>query len=239
LRNKLALAVIAVLSLIAAPSLFAWTVTVSTYKSISGVDYAQSAGSMYFKLCNTTNGYCYQSLSEGNGVGWTDAPEGTYYAYIWDGAGNWGSTDIPNGGWSETWTVYATPYGQYISLSAYPRPLMPGLVAPCNYCGVGQGNFDLVWTNGLDNTRTAANWTVTYDIWDSATPVGWQQGTEHLAITDAPCNPDAQGNCHWYVDYLDYSPGCQYTWRIVVKINFGNGQVYTTSGPSWHLHQNY
>jgi hypothetical protein len=225
--------------LIAAPSLFAWTVTVSTYKSIAGVDYAQAAGSMYFKLCNINTGYCYQSLSEGNGVGWTDAPEGTYHAYIWDGAYNWGSTDIPNGGDSETWTVYATPYGQYINLSAYPRPLMPNLVSPCNYCAVGAGNFDLVWTNGLDATRTASNWPVTYDIWDSTTLPGYPQQPEWLAVTDAPCNPDAQGHCHYYVDSgLGSCPGCQYTWRIVVKINFGNGQVYTTSGPSWHLHQN-
>jgi hypothetical protein len=226
---------IILVSILALPMSAQYIVSVYTYHSVSGVDYAQIAPYMRIKLHNVQYGTDWWGSSDAYGAATISAPSGWYQAYVWDPYYyQWGSTDQPD---PNQYYVYATPYQQVINLSAFPRPYAPNLVGPCNYCGVGQGNFDLVWTNGLDAARTAGNWTVTYDIWDSATPVGWQTQPEHLAITDAPCNPDAQGNCHWYVDYLDYSPGCQYTWRIVVKINFGGGVIYTTSGPSWHLHQ--
>lgn len=215
----------------------AYVVTVYTYHSVAGVDYAEIAPSMRIKLCNASTGACYWGISDAYGRAWIDAPQGWYNAYTWDPYYyQWGSQDQPD---PNQYYVYPILYTQVINLSAFPRPLAPNLVAPCNYCGVGQGNFDLVWTSGLDADRIAPNWTVTYGIWTSATPVGWPQGQEWEAVPNAPCNPDAYGRCHWYVDYLNYEPGCQYTWRIVVKINFGGGVIYETSGPQWHLHQNY
>ncbi|HEV7240028.1 MAG TPA: hypothetical protein VGQ36_12385 [Thermoanaerobaculia bacterium] len=227
----------AVLSLFAVPRAFAYAVQVYTFKSIAGVDYAQSAGGLRVKLCHATTGACSFNTTDPSGFANIIVNQsGDYYAYVWDSSQyEWGSSDQPD---PNTYYVFPS-FQQSIGLSALPRPLEPNLVAPCNGCGVGQGNFDLVWTNGLDYARTASNWPVTYDIYTSATPVGWPQGQEGLAISDAPCNPDAQGRCHWYVDFLESMPGCQYTWRIVVKINFGGGVIYETSGPQWHLHQNY
>jgi len=226
---------IAVASILALPLSAQYTVTVETFHSVSGVEYAQYAGSMRINLHNVSTGADYWGISDPYGISHISAAAGTYQAYLWDPYYyQWGSSEQPD---PDTYTVWATPYEQVIQLSAFPRPFAPDLVAPCNYCGVPQGNFDLIWTSGLDAARTASNWTVTYE--DSATPVGWPQGQEWLAVPDAPCNPDAQGRCHWYVDTLNYEPGAEYTWRIVVKINFGGGIVYKTSGPVWHCHQNY
>jgi hypothetical protein len=210
-------------------------VTVQTFHSVSGVDYAEVGRSMRIKLHNVSTGGDYWGISDQNGISYIGAPAGDYQAYLWDPYQYlWGSSEQPD---PNLYHVYATRYQQFIQLTAFPRPLAPNLVAPCNYCGVPQGNFDLVWTNGLDAARTAPNWTVTYEIWDSATPVGWPQGQEWLAVPDAPCNPDGQGQCHYHVGMLNYEPGAEYTWRIVVKINYGGGIVYKTSGPVWHCHQ--
>lgn len=228
---------LALLSLFIVTPAFAYSVQVYTFKSIAGVDYAENVNGMRVKLCHVTTGACHYGMSEVWGYANIIVTQaGYYYAYIWDPYYyEWGSSEQPDPDTYYVWPMYQ----QYISLSAFPRPLEPTLVAPCNGCWVGQGDFDLVWTSGLDEDRTAPNWTVTYEIWTSATPVGWPQGQEWMPISDAPCNPDAQGNCHWYVDYLELMPGCHYTWRIVVKINFGGGVVYKTSGPQWHLYQRY
>src|SRR6476660_5768617 len=217
--------------------LSAQIVTVQTFHSVSGVDYAEIGRSMRIKLHNVSTGGDYWGTSDSYGVSRIGAPAGYYQAYLWDGSYQylWGSSEQPD---PNQYYVCATPYQQVIELPAFPRPLAPNLGSPCNYCGVPQGNFDLIWTSGLDAARTAPNWAVTYEIWDSATPVGWPQGQEWLAVPDAPCNPDGQGRCHYHVDMLDYQPGAQYTWRIVVKINYGGGIVYKTSGPVWHCHQN-
>jgi len=233
MHRKLAIAFTAALILAVAPGAFAWQVTCNSYKSVAGADYARTAPYMSFKFCNTSSGACYWGNTGGFASGVFDAPEGTYNGFIWDPYYyQWGSTDLAVG----QFTIFATPYGQVISLSAYPRPFAPTLVEPCNYCGVPNANFNLKWTDGLDADRRAANWPVTYDIWASETPNGWPTQPEHLTIADAPCNPDTNGKCTWWVDQLTPESGRQYTWRIVVKINFGQS-IYTTSGPSWHLHQ--
>lgn len=226
----------AVLCLAAIPA-FAYTVYVDTFQSVAGVDYARIAPNMRVKLCRVANGVCSYGISNAQGranIVLTHA--GDYWAYIYNTNGTWGSTDTPD---PDTYYFFSTQMQQGIGLSALPRPFQPTLVSPCNNCGVPSGNFYLSWTNGLDWERTAANWPVTYEIWTSSTPVGWPQGAEWLAVPDAPCNPDAQGRCRWYVEYIADEPGAEYTWRIVVKINFGGGIVYKTSGPTWRIHQNY
>ncbi len=233
--NRRTLFLILALFALALPMSAQYLVTVQTYHSVSGVDYAQVAPSMRIRLHSVSTGYDYWGTSDPWGIARISAPSGWYQAYLWDQYYyQWGSTDQPD---PNQYYVYPTFNDQVIRLTAFPRPYAPTLWSPCDGCGVGPGNFDLVWTNGLDAARIAPNWTVTYELWDSATPVGWPQGQEWLAVPDAPCNPDAQGRCHYHVGPLDYQPGCQYTWRIVVKINFGGGIVYKTSGPTWHLHQ--
>ncbi|HEV8435462.1 MAG TPA: hypothetical protein VGR95_18785 [Thermoanaerobaculia bacterium] len=228
---------IAAVFVLAVPLSAQYLVTVQTYHSVSGSDWAALGPYMSVKLHNVSTGANYPGYTDASGIATISAAAGTYQVYVWDPSYNyyWGSIDTPQPG---TYTVYATPYTQVLKFSAFPRPYAPNLVSPCNYCAVGPGNFDLVWTNGLDAARTASNWPVTYEIWDSTTLPGDPQQPEWLAVSDAPCNPDASGNCHFHVDSgLGYCPGCQYTWRIVVKINFGGGFIYKTSGPSWHLHQ--
>jgi hypothetical protein len=224
----------AVMCLISMPAL-AYTVTVYTFHSVAGVDYARNAPNTRVRLCEVANGSCSSGISDATGrsnVIVTRA--GYYYAYIYDTNGRWGSTETPD---PNQYYVYPIFSEQVIRLSAFPRPFAPTLVSPCNGCGVPRGNFNLSWTSGLDWERTASNWPVTYEIWTSATPPGWAQGAEGLGVADAPCNPDAQGRCRWYVDYLDAPVGTRYTWRIVVKINFGGGIIYKTSGPKWTLYQ--
>lgn len=230
MRSRLLFLLVAA-CLLAAPS-YGWMVTIQTYHSVSGVDYAEVAGSVYVKLCAGTS--CYQSMSEGNGVGWIGVPTpGWYWVYAWQSSGLWGSTTQP---FPNQYYVYASN-NQVMRISIFPRPLRPGLVSPCDYCGVGAGNFYLSWTNGLDAARIAPNWTVTYDLWDSSTPPGWPPGEEWLAVPDMPCNPDAAGHCRYWVGPLPYEPGTQYTWRIVAKINFGGGVIYDTTSYTFHLHQ--
>lgn len=228
---------IAAAFILALPLSAQYPVTVETYHSVSGADQAEVGPSMRIQLHNVSTGADYWGISDAYGIATISAANGTYQAYLWDPYYyQWGSTDQPD---PNTYTVYPIYTGQTIKLSAFPRPFAPNLVSPCNYCAVGAGNFDLVWTSGIDAARTASNWPVTYEIWDSTTLPGYPQQPEWMAVSDAPCNADGQGNCHYYVDSgLGSCPGCQYTWRIVVKINFGGGIVYKTSGPSWHLHQN-
>jgi hypothetical protein len=227
--------ILGVLLALAATAAFAqYPVTIYSYYSVAGVDYARNAYYMNVKLCHVETGACTSGNTGGFGSVRLSARAGMHYAYIW--STNWGSSTQPDPDTYEVFPIYS-PQG--IGLSAFPRPYAPNLVSPCNYCQVGQGDFDLVWTNGLDADRKSPNWPVTYEIWTSSTPVGWPQGQEWLAVPDAPCNPDAKGNCHWYVDHLVYEPGAKYTWRIVVKINFGGGIIYKTSGPKWNLQQRY
>lgn len=222
---------------VAAVPAFGYTVFVDTYKSIAGVDYAQIAPNMRVKLCRVTTGLCTSGISGSTGRATVVLTHpGAYYAYIYDVNGTWGSTETPD---PNQYSFLDTQQSQGIGLSAFPRPFAPALAAPCNNCYVPSGNFYLSWTNGLDWQRTASNWPVTYEIWTSSTPVGYPQGQEGLAVPDAPCNPDAQGRCRWYVGFIADEPGARYTWRIVVKINFGGGVVYKTSGPKWYITQQY
>jgi len=242
---RFSIAILAVLASLAfiVPAATAGTIDLYGFRTVAGQEYYDAASYFSFKVCKTgqTTG-CYQgqlgytgefypvSVSE---AGWYDIY--MYRDYGWCCDGVWGSNDQPIAGGP----FYVPSQFTSISMSVPPRPLVPDLVSPCNYCGVPQGNFYLSWTSGLDAQRTAPNWPVTYEIWTSSTPVGWPQGQEWLAVPDAPCNPDAYGRCRWYVDTLSYEPGAQYTWRIVVKMDVGGGVVYRTSGPTWHLHQNY
>jgi hypothetical protein len=228
-----------------------WAVTVSAgstdiyaFKMVAGQTTSQPADYFSVKLCRAgtqtcTFGGTTDSFGHGN-VYISPSFPGQYDLYLYRNygaqyGGEWGSQTQPIAGGS-----FYIPTG-FTSITVWvpPRPLAPGLVSPCAYCGVPSGNFYLSWTSGLDSTRTAANWPVTYEIWTSSTPVGWPQGQEWLAVPDAPCNPDAQGRCRWYVDYIADEPGAQYTWRIVVKLNIGGGLIYKTSGQTWHIHQNY
>jgi hypothetical protein len=215
---------------------WAYTVSVYTYDSVAGVDYARVHSNINVKLCRVGGASCSYGISAFGKATVSVTQEGYYHAYIYDGSGKWGSTDTPD---PNLYYVYPILTEQVIRLSAFPRPLQPGLVSPCSGCLVPPGNFYLSWTNGLDWERTAPNWPVTYEIWTSSQPVGSPQGPEWLAVPDAPCNPDANGRCRWYVDFLVTEPGAKYTWRIVVKINFGGGIVYKTSGPNWTLYQRY
>jgi hypothetical protein len=81
--------------------------------------------------------------------------DGWYYAYVWDSHYEWGSIDTPD---PNQYYVYPIIGQQIINLSALPRPLQPGLVAPCNGCLVGLGNFYLKWTDGLDADRRSPSW---------------------------------------------------------------------------------
>ena len=227
----------AFLFFLSAPA-FAWSVTVYTYQSVAGRDYARIGPRMKVKLCHVTYGTCHSGTSDLYGrVPLAVTREGYYYAYIWDPYDyEWGSIDTPD---PNQYYVYPMYTEQVINLSAFPRPLQPGLVSPCNNCWVGLGNFYLVWTDGLDADRRASNWPVTYEIWTSTTLPGQPQAEDYMAVADAPCNPDSRGNCRWYVDYLASCQNCKYTWRIVVKQNFGGGIVYKTSGPKWYLYQMY
>ena len=234
-RTLFVVFLIAALSLVALPMSAQYLVTVQTYHSVSGVDYAEVAPSMRVKLHNINTGYDYYGTSDPYGIARISADAGTYQAYIWDEYYyQWGSTDTPD---PNPYTVYATFNDQVIRLSAFPRPFAPGLFSPCDGCYVGAGYFDLVWTSGIDAARTASNWPVSYELWDSTTLPGYPQQAEWEAISDMPCNPDSAGRCVYHVGYLDTCHGCMYTWRIVVKIDFGGGIVYKTSGPSWKLYQ--
>ena len=240
------ISLIAVLA-VAAVAPAAWsqqTVDLYGFKTVAGVEYAQSAAYFTFKFCKVGSAVCNQGTlgSTGNATFTVTQGAGQYnlflyrnYGYTWNG-GEWGSLDIPIAGGSFTvGTSWQYPYS--ISASVPPRPLPPTLVSPCNGCQVPSSNFYLKWTNGLDADRSTSAWPVTYDIWASETPVGWSTQPEHLTVADAPCNPDANGNCQWWVNALVAEPGRRYTWRIVVKLNVGGGVVYTTSGPSWSIHQ--
>lgn len=195
-------------------------------KTIAGYEFSQRAAYFSVKLCRTGTQICtYGSPTDSYGKSNVDIGSsfaGAYDLYVYknygaQSGGEWGSQTQPFGG-----GAFNIPQGfTSINVSVPPRPLAPKLVSPCNDCGVPTGNFYLSWTNGLDSQRIAPNWPVTYEIWTSATPVGWPQGQEWLAVPDAPCNPDSQGRCRFYVDYLDPYPGAQYTWRIVVKMNVG------------------
>lgn len=244
MNRKFALFGVFLLTLACAATVSAGSVDIWAFKTVAGVEYSQRAAYFSVRLCRTGTQTCTYGVptdSYGHGnvfispsfAGWYDL-----YLYKDYGAkygGEWGSQTQAIGG-----GAFYIPQGfTSITVSVPPRPLAPTLVSPCNYCGVPSGNFYLSWTSGLDSQRTASNWPVTYEIWTSSTPVGWPQGQEWLAVPDAPCNPDSQGRCRWYVDYIADEPGAQYTWRIVVKLNVGGGIVYRTSGPTWRIHQNY
>ena len=243
MNRKFAASGVFVISLLWAATLSAGSVDIWAYKTVAGQEYSQKAAYFSVKLCRTgtqscTYGGTTDSFGKGNVfisptfAGWYDL-----YLYKDYGAsfgGEWGSQTAGIAG-----GAFYIPQGfTSITVSVPPRPLAPGLVSPCYGCGVPPGNFYLSWTSGLDAQRTSPVWPVTYEIWTSSTPVGWPQGQESLAVADAPCNPDAQGRCRWYVDSLAIEPGAQYTWRIVVKLNVGGGLVYRTSGSTWKLHQN-
>jgi len=244
MSRKFASLAVFLLSLLWAGTVFAGSVDVYAFKMISGQTSSQPAAYFQIRMCRTGTQTCTYGVNTdpyGHGNVYI-SPEfaGYYDLYLYKdyGAnygGEWGDWSQPIAG-----GAFYIPAGN-TSLTVWvpPRPLVPGLVSPCNYCGVPAGNFNLSWTSGLDAQRTAPNWPVTYEIWTSSTPVGWPQGQEWMAVSDAPCNPDAYGRCVWYVDYLATEPGAQYTWRIVAKMNIGGGLYYKTSSPTWHLHQNY
>lgn len=235
---------VVLLMLSGAATVSAGDVDIYAFKTVAGQEYAEAAGWFSVRLCRTGTQTCtYGGTTDGNGKGdiyISPSFAGYYDLYLYNDygqkyGGEWGSETEPIGG-----GPFYIPTGfTSISVSVPPRPLAPTLVSPCNYCGVPSGDFYLSWTSGIDADRTYSGWPVTYEIWTSSTPVGWPQGQEWLAVPDAPCNPDSQGRCRWYVDYIADEPGAQYTWRIVVKLPVGGGQVYKTSGPTWHLHQYY
>ena len=238
LRSFLMLAVCLAL---AVPAAHAGTIDLYGFRTVAGQEYYDAASYFSFKVCKSgqTTG-CYQGQLGYTGnfypvyvseAGWYDIY--MYRDYGWCCDGVWGSNDVPIAGGP----FYVPSQFTSISMSVPPRPNAPTLVEPCNYCYVPSANFNLKWTDGLDAQRRSPNWPVTYDIWASETPVGWPEQPEHLVIPDAPCNPDANGHCTWWVDQLIVESGRRYTWRIVVKLNVGGGVVYTTSGPSWHITQ--
>lgn len=239
IRNLLFLATL--MFILGASTVFAGTAEVWAYKSIAGQEFAAVADHFSLKMCRTGTLSCYNTPGTGpNGrqtVTIGAGQSGWYDMYLYRNygsfGGQWGSQTqpIPGG-------AFYIPEGfTSITVSVAPRPLAPGLVAPCNYCSVPPGNFYLKWTDGLDASRRSPSWPVTYEIWGSTTPVGWPTQPERLLIPDAPCNPDANGNCQWYIDVLDPEPGRRHTWRIVVKLHIGGGAIYTTSGPKWNLVQ--
>ncbi|HYO76073.1 MAG TPA: hypothetical protein VE010_06380 [Thermoanaerobaculia bacterium] len=214
------------------------TVHLYGFKTISGQPLAAPAAGVTVKFCDAASNWCGQTELDGYGFVTTGLPyAGNYYIYLYGNyynaanGGEWGSLTQPLAGG----TFYVPNGSTSITVSTPPRPLPPTLISPCNHCYVPSSNFYLRWTNGLDAQRQ--NYPVTYDIWASETPVGWAQQPEHVAVADAPCNPDAQGNCRWYVDALIPEPGRTYTWRIVVKLHVGNNIIFTTSGPSWRITQ--
>jgi hypothetical protein len=231
-----------VVALFSVRGVFAGSVDIWAFKTVAGTEYSARAAYFSVKLCRTGTQICtYGGTTDTYGKGTVNIGpsfSGWYDLYLYKNygvnyGGEWGSQNQPLPG-----GAFYIPEGfTSITVSVAPRPLPPGLVAPCNYCSVYPGNFYLKWTDGLDGSRRTPVWPVTYEIWGSTTPVGWPTQPERLLIPDAPCNPDAQGKCRWYIDALDPESGRRHTWRIVVKLWIGGNVVYTTSGPSWNLVQ--
>src|SRR4051812_31298375 len=74
-----------------------YIVTVQTFHSVSGVDYAEIGTSMRIKLHNVSTGGDYWGISGYNGISYIGAPAGYYQAYLWDGSYQylWGSSEQP------------------------------------------------------------------------------------------------------------------------------------------------
>lgn len=217
------------------------TVTVNTNYWTGTSPYAQTGAYFYSKLCNRTTGYCNQQPS--NSLGWADytsLPPGSYNGFVWHGT-DYGSEAVPIG----MYTIYDSPPNaqhQYMTFVAYPRPLVPTLQS-CNYVGActypAMTPFDLLWSNAQDAARTAAGWTMTYDILTATKPAGGTWGPMLVTVPDAPCNPNSAGKCRWHVDGLAaIAGGAEYQWKIRAKLSFsGETYIYTTDSGIGHAYQ--
>ena len=181
---------------------------------------------------STVGGYSYWEFDQS---AW--AYNSIYYIYVWSDADHYGSSTVPT-----TWV--STPFGPsgtpschqphgascgVVGVYAYPQPAP--LPVSAIYPTDGQQNapqaFTLKFTTGKDSARN--NWTATYDVY--AHGMGAPEDT--LEASNAPCNPDASGNCQLTIPSV--LSNSYIFWHVVAKFpsDFYQGAYLTTSSPQF------
>jgi len=231
--------VAALLGLVAVPS-FAVTVGGIAWMRASYNRYYYPGAGQKVKFCvdDSTGsgargeGECYTTSTASNSTYLISVPGNrVYWVFSWNDPYYWGSTTTP------AWMNSSSPATR-ILVGAYnigladiysePRPFPSSAVYPANGAQNVPLVFTLKWTNGLDAGRIWPGvWSTTYDIYAYG-----EGGSELKVLADIPCNPDASGNCTYYINNV--VPNWLYFWRVVAKLRVTPlDRVFEQSSPTF------
>lgn len=203
---------------------YAYATTYVKFCVDDGVHGVYGTGQCYTTTAGPSSNYSPYSIAV--------ADNQYYYFFVWSDSADFGSStspawSAPNG--TAIIRVYVPSYGVPYPFEVYadPRPHAPTAVNPSNGAtNVNAQSFTLTWSSGIDSLRNwPGTWPITYDIYGHG-----EGGTDILEVANAPCNPDASGNCTYPITNL--VPNTHYYWHVVAKLNTGllsYNQYYTTS----------
>ena len=159
------------------------------------------------------------------------APSSLYYIYAWSDADHYGSSTVPVY-WLETesadcYQPAGTPCGSArVYVYPQPAPLPVSAVYPADGQQNAPQSFTLKWTTGKDAARNG--YTAAYDVYGHG-----MGASDILEASNAPCNPDASGNCTLAV--TNVKSNSYIFWHVVAKFpsDFVYGAYLTTTSPQF------